>query len=188
MTIDPRADPPRAAPAAAPAARRGAAPPRPAPAAARPAGLRATALRRLRRDPASIFAACLLLLLVLAALIGGPLAATLTGHSPIAQYPNARHSDGLPIGFMPRTLNATGTATDPHGSLFILGADQLGRDQLVRVLYGARISLLVATSATAIALVIGWSLGLLAGYLGGWVDAVVTRMTETAMAFPNVLL
>jgi ABC-type dipeptide/oligopeptide/nickel transport system permease subunit len=159
-----------------------------APAAARPAGLRATALRRLRRDPASIFAACLLLLLVLAALIGGPLAATLTGHSPIAQYPNALHSDGLPIGFMSRTLNATGTATDPNGSLFILGADQLGRDQLVRVLYGARISLLVATSATALALIIGVSLGLLAGYLGGWVDAIVSRMTETAMAFPNVLL
>ena len=69
-----------------------------------------------------------------------------------------------------------------------VGADQLGRDQLVRVLYGARISLLVATSATAVALVIGVSLGLLAGYLGGWVDAIVTRMTETAMAFPNVLL
>jgi ABC-type dipeptide/oligopeptide/nickel transport system permease subunit len=56
------------------------------------------------------------------------------------------------------------------------------------VLYGARISLLVATSATALALIIGVSLGLLAGYLGGWVDAVVSRMTETAMAFPNVLL
>ena len=58
-------------------------------------------------------AACLLLLLVLAALIGAPLAATLTGHSPIAQYPDALHSDGLPIGFFSRTLNATGTATNP---------------------------------------------------------------------------
>jgi ABC-type dipeptide/oligopeptide/nickel transport system permease subunit len=158
------------------------------PAGARPAGLRVTALRRLRRDPAAVFAACLLVLLVLAALIGAPLAAKLTGHSPIQQYPNALYSDGQPIGVMSRTLNAAGTAEDPHGSLFILGADQLGRDQFVRVLYGARISLLVATSATALALVIGVSLGLLAGYLGGWVDAIVTRMTETAMAFPNVLL
>lgn len=147
-----------------------------------------TALRRLRRDPAAVFAACLLLLLVLAALIGAPLAAKLTGHSPIQQYPNALYPDGQPIGIMSRTLNAAGTAQDPHGSLFILGADQLGRDQFVRVLYGARISLLVATSATALALVIGVSLGLLAGYLGGWVDAIVSRMTETAMAFPNVLL
>jgi peptide/nickel transport system permease protein len=158
------------------------------PAGARPAGLRVTALRRLRRDPAAVFAACLLVLLVLAALIGAPLAAKLTGHSPIQQYPNALYPDGQPIGVMSRTLNAAGTAEDPHGSLFILGADQLGRDQFVRVLYGARISLLVATSATALALVIGVSLGLLAGYLGGWVDAIVTRMTETAMAFPNVLL
>jgi ABC-type dipeptide/oligopeptide/nickel transport system permease subunit len=157
------------------------------PVTARPAGLRATALRRLRHDPASIFAFCLLVLLILAALIGGPLAAKLTGHSPVAQYPSALHPSGLPIGFMSRTLTPAGTP-NPHGSLFILGADQLGRDQLVRVLYGARISLLVATSATALALIIGVSLGLLAGYLGGWVDAVVTRLTETAMAFPNVLL
>jgi ABC-type dipeptide/oligopeptide/nickel transport system permease subunit len=158
------------------------------PASPRPAGLRKTALRRLRRDPASVFAACLLVLLVFAAVIGAPLAAHLTGHSPIEQFPNALYSDGEPIGFMSRTLNAAGTAQDPHGSLFILGADQLGRDQLVRVLYGARISLLVATSATALALVIGVSLGLMGGYLGGWVDAIVSRMTETAMAFPNVLL
>ncbi len=75
---------------------------------------------------------------MLAGLIGGPLATKLTGHSPITQYPDALHADGLPIGFFSRTLNATGTATNPHGSLFILGADQLGRDQLVRVLYGAR--------------------------------------------------
>jgi ABC-type dipeptide/oligopeptide/nickel transport system permease subunit len=154
----------------------------------RPVGLRRTALRRLRRDPVSIFAACLLLLLVLAAVIGAPLAAKLTGHSPIQQYPNALYRDGEPIGVMSRTLNATQTAQDPHGSLFILGADQLGRDQFVRVLYGARISLLVATSATALALVIGVSLGLFAGYFGGWVDAIVSRATETAMAFPNVLL
>lgn len=158
------------------------------PVSVQPAGLGRTALRRLRRDPVSVFAACLLLLLVLAAVIGAPLAAKLTGHSPIQQYPNALYRDGEPIGVMSRTLNATQTAQDPHGSLFILGADQLGRDQFVRVLYGARISLLVATSATAIALVIGVSLGLFAGYFGGWVDAVVSRATETAMAFPNVLL
>jgi ABC-type dipeptide/oligopeptide/nickel transport system permease subunit len=158
------------------------------PATVRPAGLRRTALRRLRRDPVSVFAACLLLLLVLAAVIGAPLAAKLTGHSPIQQYPSALYRDGEPIGVMSRTLNATQTAQDPHGSLFILGADQLGRDQFVRVLYGARISLLVATSATALALVIGVSLGLFAGYFGGWVDAIVSRATETAMAFPNVLL
>lgn len=158
------------------------------PGAARPAGLRATALRRLRRDPVAVFAFCLLVLLLLAALVGGPLAAHLTGHSPNQQFASALALNGQPIGVMQRTYFASGHGHNPHGSLFILGADALGRDLLVRVLYGARISLLVATAATALALVIGISLGLLAGYLGGWVDAVVNRLTETAMAFPNLLL
>jgi ABC-type dipeptide/oligopeptide/nickel transport system permease subunit len=156
--------------------------------APRPAGLRATALRRLRHDPVSIFAFSLLVLLVLAAVAGGPLAAKLTGHGPNQQFANALAANARPIGVMQRTYLPNGITHDPHGSLFILGADALGRDTLVRVLYGARISLLVATSATALALIIGISLGLLAGYLGGWVDSVVNRLTETAMAFPNLLL
>jgi peptide/nickel transport system permease protein len=154
----------------------------------RPTGMRATALRRLRRDPVAIFAFSLLVLLVLAAIAGGPLAAHLTGHGPNQQFPDALASDSQPLGLMQRTYFANGTVHNPHGSLFILGSDELGRDVLVRVLYGARISLLVATSATAIAVVIGVTLGLVAGYLGGWVDAVVNRLTETAMAFPNLLL
>jgi peptide/nickel transport system permease protein len=156
--------------------------------AGKPSGLRATALRRLRRDPVSIAAFILLVLLILAAIIGGPLAAWLTGHGPNQQFANALAANSEPIGIMQHVYLAGGLKPDPHGSLFVLGADSLGRDTLVRVLYGARISLLVATSATALALVIGISLGLLAGYLGGWVDAVVNRLTETAMAFPNLLL
>ncbi|HYK31692.1 MAG TPA: ABC transporter permease [Streptosporangiaceae bacterium] len=159
-----------------------------APTPAAPRGLGATALRRLRHDPVSIFAFSLLVLLVLAALIGGPLAASLTGHGPDQQFPNALAANAKPLGAMQRTYLPNGVAHNPHGSLFILGADALGRDTMVRVLYGARISLLVATSATALALIIGITLGLLAGYLGGWVDAVVNRLTETAMAFPNLLL
>jgi peptide/nickel transport system permease protein len=151
-------------------------------------GMRATALRRLRRDPVAIFAFSVLVLLVLAAIFGGPLAAHLTGHGPNQQFPDALASDSQPLGLTQRTYYPNGTVHNPHGSLFILGSDELGRDVLVRVLYGARISLLVATSATAIAVVIGITLGLIAGYLGGWVDAVVNRLTETAMAFPNLLL
>ncbi|MGO9148176.1 MAG: ABC transporter permease [Acidimicrobiales bacterium] len=154
----------------------------------KPLGLRAQAFRRLRRDPVSVSAFTVLVFLVLAASVGGPLAAHFTGHPPDQQYPNALSAGGEPIGIMQRTYLASGLAHNPHGSLFILGADSLGRDLLVRVLYGARISLLVATGATALALVIGVSLGLLAGYLGGWVDGAVNRMTETAMAFPNLLL
>lgn len=154
----------------------------------KPLGLRAQAFRRLRRDPVSVSAFGILVLLVLAACFGGPLAAHLTGHPPDQQYPDALSADGLPIGIMQRTYLSNGLTHNPHGSLFILGADSLGRDLLVRVLYGARISLLVATGATALALVLGISLGLFAGYLGGWIDGFVNRMTETAMAFPNLLL
>ena len=154
----------------------------------RPAGLRATALRRLRHDPVSIFAFSVLVLLVLAAAVGGPLAAHLTGHSPNEQFANALAINGRPLGIMQHTYLANDQVHNPHGSLFVLGADSLGRDVLVRVLYGARISLLVAVAATALALVIGVSLGLLSGYLGGWIDSVVNRLTETAMAFPNLLL
>jgi len=78
-------------------------------AAARPAGLRATALRRLRRDPVAIFAFSLLVLLVLAALIGGPLAAHLTGHPPDQQFANAVAADGQPLGLMERTYLPNGT-------------------------------------------------------------------------------
>ena len=105
----------------------------------RPHGLRATALRRLRHDPVSIFAFSVLVLLVLAAAVGGPLAAHLTGHSPNEQFANALAINGRPLGIMQHTYLANDQVHNPHGSLFVLGADSLGRDVLVRVLYGARI-------------------------------------------------
>ncbi len=153
-----------------------------------PLGLRAQAWRRLRRDPVSMTALAILIFLILAAIFGAPLAAHLTGHPPNAEYASALATDGQPIGVMQRVFAANAVTHNPHGSLFILGADSLGRDMLVRVLYGARISLVVATGATTLALIIGISLGLLAGYLGGWIDGAVNRMTETAMAFPSLLL
>jgi peptide/nickel transport system permease protein len=126
--------------------------------------------------------------LILAATIGAPLAAHLTGHPPNTPYNNAVSAKGVPIGVMQHPYYPNGTTPNPHATIFVLGADSIGRDQLVRVLYGARISLIVAFGATGVALMIGISLGLLAGYCGGWVDAVISRMIETAIAFPSLLM
>ncbi|WBY02769.1 ABC transporter permease [Ramlibacter tataouinensis] len=62
------------------------------------------------------------------------------------------------------------------------GTDELGRDIFSRILYGGRITLLIGASATAIALLIGVSMGLLSGYFGGWFDLVIQRITDTLLA------
>jgi len=76
----------------------------------------------------------------------------------------------------------------PPGLPFLLGTDELGRDVLSRLLYGARVSLLVAIVATTMTLVIGVAVGVSAGYLGGWVDTALMRLTDVVLAFPALLL
>jgi peptide/nickel transport system permease protein len=69
-----------------------------------------------------------------------------------------------------------------------LGADNLGRDILVRVAYGYRISLSVAVGSVVLALLVGVPLGLIAGYAGGWLDNLIMRPLDVLMAFPAILL
>jgi peptide/nickel transport system permease protein len=87
-----------------------------------------------------------------------------------------------------------GTATHPFAVLrppsaqHWFGTDQVGRDVLSRMLYGARISPLIAVAVLAIACAIGIPLGLAAGYFGGWLDEVIMRITDIFLAFPPLLL
>jgi peptide/nickel transport system permease protein len=83
-----------------------------------------------------------------------------------------------------------GELGEPHrpGAGFPAGADTLGRDVWTRMLYGTRISLLVAVCAMLTAVLIGTTVGLLSGYCGGWLDAALMRCTEIVMSLPTILL
>lgn len=70
----------------------------------------------------------------------------------------------------------------------ILGTDELGRDMLTRLLYGGRMSLLMGIVPVALGMLIGGSLGMLAGFVGGWVNAIIMRTADVLFAFPSVLL
>src|SRR5690349_24295662 len=74
------------------------------------------------------------------------------------------------------------------GGRFLLGTDTQGRDVLSRVLYGARLSLAVGVISQSVSVTIGIVLGLLAGYYGRWVDALVMRLADITLAFPTLLL
>ena len=73
-------------------------------------------------------------------------------------------------------------------STFLLGTDQLGRDLYSRIIHGARISLMIGLSAVLVSMVIGVSMGLVAGYFGGKIDSAVDFLVNAMLAFPFILL
>lgn len=73
-------------------------------------------------------------------------------------------------------------------SRFLLGTDQLGRDILSRLIYGSRVALAIGFAGVTLASFIGITMGVLAGFLGGWVDTVVMRAVDTLISIPNVIL
>ncbi len=76
----------------------------------------------------------------------------------------------------------------PASTTYWLGTDNFGRDVLTRILYGARISLVVGTVPSLISLLIGTFMGILSGYMGGKTDFVIMRLADTMIAFPSLLL
>jgi len=120
---------------------------------------------RLRRDPVSL--ACMA---VLAVIVGAcVLAPWLTSHDPA-------------VGSVILRLKPVGTPGH------ILGTDELGRDMLTRLLYGGRTSLVMGAVPVVLALLIGGSLGMVAGFVGGRVNTAIMRSVDVVFAFPSILL
>jgi ABC-type dipeptide/oligopeptide/nickel transport system permease subunit len=129
--------------------------------------------RRLRKDRVSLVALSFIILLIFVAVFA-PLIVKLVGARP----PNEQST---------KYFDSFGSPSGP-GPGKILGVDDLGRDVFSRVLYGARISLEVAFIATALIVVIGVIMGMLAGYYRGWTDTVLSRSMDVMLAFPVLLL
>jgi len=130
--------------------------------------------RRLRRDRTAMIGAILVLLITTAAL----LAPVLSPHDPADQFRDGLTPGGQPI---PSTLM--------QGSgRFPIGTDANGRDLLSRILYGARVSLLVGVLANLLAVMLGLMIGSMAGFFRGSLETLLMRFTDVMMAFPTLLL
>jgi peptide/nickel transport system permease protein len=124
-----------------------------------------TVARRLTRDPVSVGCAAVLILIALAALL-----APYLGLADPYQ------------GSMIRRLRPIGTPGYP------LGTDELGRDMLARLIYGGRLSLFLGLLPVVLAFIIGTTFGVIAGYVGGFVNQAIMRTVDVFYAFPSVLL
>src|SRR5207253_1228700 len=80
------------------------------------------------------------------------------------------------------------TLSGADGKAHLLGTDHLGRDVFSRVIYGARVSLLVGFAAVVVGGIVGATLGLLAGFRGGWADSMIMTLADAQLAFPFILL
>jgi peptide/nickel transport system permease protein len=127
---------------------------------------------RLRHDKVAVVSSAIIGLVVLLAVFA-PVIAHLVGHGPNQQFrTTGLSSAGIPVG---------------PGSKFLLGTDDLGRDILIRVIYGARISLLVGVVSAGLAVIVGVIVGLVAGYFSGPVDTVLSRFMDVVLSLPYLI-
>jgi oligopeptide transport system permease protein len=131
-------------------------------------GLWTDAWRRFRRNRLAVGSLAFVILLVTVAII-----APLLQRVGLLQDPTAQDV----------VSNYLGPGTPHH----ILGTDDLGRDVLSKVIFGSQVSLSIGILVQAIVLVIGGSIGLTAGYFGGWIDNLLMRFTDIMYAFPDLL-
>ena len=126
-------------------------------------------LRSFRTNRGAIVGLVLVVVAILFAFAGPELAP----RPPNEQFREGLSDLGIPLG---------------PSSTYLLGTDALGRDELSRLLHGGRVSMEVALFATAIALLLGLTIGIAAGYYGGPVDSVAMRLTDTLLSLPFLLI
>jgi len=128
---------------------------------------------RFRRDKAALVGAGIIVLFVLLAIFAPLISSKIIHHGPNDLFQNQMTSEiGLPKG---------------PNSQFWFGADRNGRDVFVRSIYGLRTSLVVAIGATGVAMAIGTVLGMIAGFVGGWLDILISRTIEILLSLPLLL-
>jgi len=128
---------------------------------------------RFKNDKAAMAGGVVIIVLILLALFGGPLAERISGHPPNEPYTDMTDDFGIPLG--------------PNAD-FWFGADASGRDLFVRTMYGARTSLIVGIVASGIAVAIGTTIGLMAGFFGKWADTTLSRGADVMLAVPYLLI
>jgi ABC-type dipeptide/oligopeptide/nickel transport system permease subunit len=134
---------------------------------------------RLKRDRVALAGGVIILFLILVALLA-PVINKFLGH-PVNEFHPEKVDPNL--GGIPEPGTWGGMSKD-----FLLGVEPpFGRDLFTQIIYGARISLLVALAATVVAVVLGVVLGVVAGYFGGWVDTVISRLMDLVLSFPYLL-
>jgi peptide/nickel transport system permease protein len=139
-------------------------------------------MRRLRRRKSAIVGIVILAILIFIALT----AQWIAPYSPTLSMLDVDGYSGRPQKRLAPCIHAFGCPSDQPQH--ILGLDGNIRDEFSRLLYGARLSLLVGISTVSFAIVIGTVLGALSGYLGGWVDNIIMRIMDVLLAFPSLLL
>jgi ABC-type dipeptide/oligopeptide/nickel transport system permease subunit len=147
--------------------------------------------RRFKRDKVAIAGGIFVIFLFITAFVGAPIAGHFLGHGPNDQFQaGATDEGGIPVGPFSHVTELPYPGATGHfpTTYFVLGGDgTLGRDEFLRILYGAQVSLEVALGATLVAMLLGVTLGAMAGYFRGWVDTIISRVTEMTMAFPYLL-
>jgi ABC-type dipeptide/oligopeptide/nickel transport system permease subunit len=128
---------------------------------------------RFKEDKAAIAGGIVIILLILVAIAGGPVAERVTSHGLNEPFFDQTDEFGIPKG---------------PNSEFYFGADAAGRDLFVRVMYGARTSLLVGIVASGLAVLIGTFIGVIAGFFGGWADTTLSRGADVMLAVPGLLI